>query len=248
MSSIGLLTQGSDAQRLVVERLSDSTRLLKSRVHPMKVLEALKTYEQGHGVRGSNTWRAVPQVVDALDGAFYGSFKNVVPTNKRVLVAVDVSGSMSYPVSGFPMSCSQAAAAMALVTVATEPLAEVVAFDTSIRSVAISSRQRLDDVIRKLDAWGGGTDCVLPINYATTQGGRYDGIITYTDSENGGNRVHTRLDQYRARFNPSCKFVTAAMAANRFSLCRPNDSHSLDVVGLSADAPALIADFIDDRL
>ena len=36
----------------------------------------------------------MPQVVDALDAAFYAAFANVEPTGKRWLLALDVSSSM----------------------------------------------------------------------------------------------------------------------------------------------------------
>ena len=41
------------------------------------------------------TWTPVREVVDALDAAFYTAFGNVEPTGKRLLLALDVSGSMA---------------------------------------------------------------------------------------------------------------------------------------------------------
>lgn len=249
MSNIGLLKTGSEAERIVIARLNDAERIRRSRIHPMSVLEALKVYERERGVRGSNTWIAVPSVVDALDGAFYASFKNVVPTNKRILLGVDVSGSMSMNISGFPMTCKQAAGAMALVTMATEPLAEVISFDTSVYTTTISARQRLDDVMRQLSRWGSGTNLTLPIRYARTQGGCYDGIVIYTDNENGVRQgIYDELDTYRARFNREAKVVAVAMAANQYSLARPTDQYALDIVGFDASAPSIISNFIDGSI
>src|SRR5690349_17326677 len=69
------------------------------------------------------------QIVDALDAAFYQAFGNVESSGKRVLLALDVSGSMVAPVHGMPfLSCREASAAMALVTAATEPEHRFVAF------------------------------------------------------------------------------------------------------------------------
>ena len=41
------------------------------------------------------TWSPVRAVVDALDGAFYSAFGNVEPAGTRLLLALDVSGSMT---------------------------------------------------------------------------------------------------------------------------------------------------------
>ena len=41
------------------------------------------------------TWSPVREIVDALDAAFYTAFGNVEPAGKRLLLALDVSGSMA---------------------------------------------------------------------------------------------------------------------------------------------------------
>ena len=48
----------------------------------------------GRGARAAASWTPVAQVVDALDAAFYTAFANVEPAGKRLLLALDVSGSM----------------------------------------------------------------------------------------------------------------------------------------------------------
>ena len=90
MSSIGLLRPLSSAVGTVVSRLN-SDAVFKAKVHPLSILVALRTYQQGHGTRGSLRWNAVPQVVDALDGAFYTAFGNIEPTNKRIMLALDAT-------------------------------------------------------------------------------------------------------------------------------------------------------------
>jgi len=71
----------------------------------------------------------------------------VEPTGKRFLLAVDVSGSMSCPVSGSSISCACAAAAMAMVTMKTEQNYHVLGFSTHLVPIGINSRMRLDDVM-----------------------------------------------------------------------------------------------------
>ena len=40
-------------------------------------------------------WVATPRVIDALDHAFELAFQHIEPTNKRIMLALDVSGSMA---------------------------------------------------------------------------------------------------------------------------------------------------------
>ena len=95
-----------------------------------RVLAALRTYGAGHGARGRGVWNPVREVIDALDAAFYTAFENVEPTGKRLLLALDVSGSMvGGQVAGVPgLTPRDASAALALVTAATESRYEIVGF------------------------------------------------------------------------------------------------------------------------
>jgi 60 kDa SS-A/Ro ribonucleoprotein len=130
MTRVGLLKSGSAAARTVIDRLGDRDRLRKAKVHPIAVLAALTTYRSGHGARGAGTWAPVAAVVDALDAAFYHAFAAVVPSGKRTLLALDVSGSMAGgAIAGVPgLTPRIGSAAMALVTAATERHHQFVAF------------------------------------------------------------------------------------------------------------------------
>ena len=272
MTKIGLLVPGSDAVRMVVARLNEGTALRRARVHPMALLAALKTYAQGHGVRGGNTWSPVSQVVDALDGAFYLAFENATPTSKRVMLALDVSGSMEAPVHGLPsLSCREASAAMALVTAAVEPDHRFVAFtraDARVNSIGsrararapaplgsaqsgltpltMSPRQRLNDVVKLTSALPfGGTDCALPIVEALKHRWPVDLFVIYTDNETWAGDIHPAqaLREYRERMGIPAKFVVVGMASNGLSIADPNDAGMLDVVGFDTMTPNVISDF-----
>ena len=71
-------------------------------------------------------------VLDALDGAFYKAFANVEPTGKRHLIALDVSGSMGSQFGGSVLTCREATAALALVTMAVEKKTHVVGFTAAV--------------------------------------------------------------------------------------------------------------------
>ena len=261
MSKVGLLVSGSDAARMVVARLNEGTAIRRARLHPLALLATLKTYAQGRGVRGGNTWSPVSQVVDALDGAFYLAFENVTPSGKRIMLALDVSGSMVAPVHGLPfLSCREASAAMALVTAATEADHRFVAFtnggrpslhsahgiDTGLTPLTISPRQRLDDVIQATSALPfGGTDCALPMVEALKHRWPVDVFVVYTDSETWAGDIHPAqaLREYRERMGIPAKLVVVGMASNGFSIADPNDAGMLDVVGFDTSTPNVISGF-----
>jgi 60 kDa SS-A/Ro ribonucleoprotein len=259
LTRVGLLAPGSDAARQVAARLADAEALRKARVHPVQVLSALRTYAAGRGFRGQHAWEPVATVVDALDAAFYLAFGAVEPSGKRTMLALDVSGSMTAAVHGLEqLSCREASAAMALVTAATEPWHFFAAFTAGSRpslhagfssglsTLAISPRQRLDDVLRETGSLPfGGTDCALPMLEARERGWLVDLFVIYTDSETWAGDVHPAqaLRQYRDATGIAAKLVVVGMASNGFTIADPDDAGMLDVVGFDAATPALIADF-----
>jgi 60 kDa SS-A/Ro ribonucleoprotein len=262
MTSLGLLQPYSEAKQLIVRKLRDATALQRARIHPFAVLVAQKVYAQGHGEKGSLKWTPVPAVVDALDQAFYATFPNVEPCGKPVLLALDVSGSMATSMlAGSCLSAREASAAMALVTAATEPEHEIIAFSAAagghggkwgggepgITRVDITPHLRLAEVIQRLAAIPmGGTDCALPLLWAARNKLHVSGFITYTDSETWAGNLHPAqaLRQYRGEFVADAKAVVVGLTSNGFTFADPADRGMLDVVGFDTTAPAVIADFV----
>jgi 60 kDa SS-A/Ro ribonucleoprotein len=266
MTRVGVLKTRSDGTEKVVAQLGDTDRILRARVHPIAVLAALRTYASGRSARGKNEWKPVRQVVDALDAAFYTAFGNVEPTGARLLLALDVSGSMTSGwVAGVPgLSPRDASAALALVTAATEPDYEVVGFfagkggwksrtkqmwdfaEQGLTPLAISPRQRLDDVVKTVSNLPfGGTDCALPMLYAQAQELEIDTFAIYTDSETWAGSIHPAqaLQDYRHASGIPARLVVVGMVSNNFSIADPADPGMLDVVGFDTATPQLISDF-----
>lgn len=238
----------TDETRCIVDKITDQDALRKARVHPIALLSAMMVYRQGHGDRGNLTWRPVAQIVDALDAAFYLSFGNVTPTRRPTMLAVDTSGSMQHGViAGVPgLTPAMAGAAMALVTAAVEPNYMIVGFDTELEPLAISPRQRLDDVLHAMRFQGGGTDCSLPMRYAKENGLGVDAFVLYTDSQSwyGAQHPAQAFDAYRRAKNTRAKLVTVSMTAESASIANPDDANSLDVVGFDTATPNVISDFV----
>ena len=264
MTRVGLLTPGSDASVLIAGRLAEGEWLQRARIHPLSVLIAARTYAAGAGLRGRGTWQPVAGIVDALDGAFYRAFGNVTSSGTRLLLALDVSGSMTAPIAGVPgLSAREASAAMALVTLAAEPDTEVVGFHAGhggwtarapgrfgradgLTPLPLSPRQRLDDAVAGISRLPfGGTDCALPMLYALAKDRSVDTFVVYTDSETWAGGIHPveALRRYRAKTGIAARLVVVGMVANRFSIADPNDPGMLDVVGFDASTPEVISAF-----
>lgn len=258
-------TQGARTRDLVTSRLTDPERLRKGRVHPINVLAALRTYQSGQSARGSGTWTPNRHVVDALDAAFYAAFGVIEPSGTRTLLALDVSGSMDWQeAGGTVLTPREVSVGMAIVTLATEPESRVVAFSDgstsnrltfggrhSITELAISSRQRLDDVIRETSRLNfGGTDCALPALWARQQDEGFDSIVIYTDNETwaGSTHPHQAISEYRRACGLPVRQIVVGLTATNFTIADPSDPLSLDIAGFDSAVPSLIADFGAGRL
>ena len=258
LTASGALAPFTAATAHVTSALSDRERLLRARLHPMALLIALQTYASGRGQRGRLSWEPVAAIVEALNAAFYTAFANVEPTGRRLVLALDVSGSMSCgSVAGSSLTPREAAAAMALVTAATEEHWQVLGFTAepdqswsqgaALTALPIGPSMRLDQAVAATaDLPFGGTDCSLPMRWALERGVRADAFVVYTDSETWAGPVHPveALREYREKTGIPAKLVVVGLVSNGFSIADPNDAGMLDVVGFDTAAPALIADFL----
>eukprot|EP01043_Picozoa_sp_COSAG02_P011089 COSAG02_NODE_403_length_23058_cov_12.124134_6_plen_797_part_00 len=117
-----------DRETEIVARLGDAKALQKARVHPFLLLVAKATYDRGHGQRGDLSWTISPEVSEVLGTAFELALAGLPPlpaepdwcmvagdgyraaqcaeaipspAKRRILQAVDVSGSMAWsPILG----------------------------------------------------------------------------------------------------------------------------------------------------
>ena len=266
MSRIGLIKPLSEAEKVIVDRLRDETAIRKSRLHPFNILQAMSIYSSGRGLKGSGTWTPSRLVVSALDGAFYKAFKNVEPTGKRHLLALDVSGSMTMgTLFGSNITPRDGTAAMALVTMATEDRTHVVGFTSGgdgryhyrggiysrhtgngISPLNIRPGMTLEQAIQTVSNLPfGGTDCALPMLYAMQNDLEVDVFVVYTDNETWAGAIHPMqaLRDYRKKTGINAKLIVVGMTSTGFSIADPQDGGALDVVGFDSAAPAIIADF-----
>jgi len=247
MSKVGLLAPLSAASKYVQAKLGEGESITKARVHPFSVLLALRTYAQGHGFKGSNTWTVVPQVVDALDSAFDLSFGNIVPTGKRFILGIDVSSSMSTQINGSPISSAEAAAAFAMITARTEPAYGVFGFTDRFQDLKVTARDSLATVCTKVQQRNfGSTDCAVPLRWARQNKVVADAVLVYTDNETHAGPTHalTELQAYRKESSINTKLGLVAFTATAHSVADPTDAGSMNFVGLDGSLPQAIAAFV----
>jgi len=263
MTKCGLISGNtSDAAKKICEELRKKEIIQKSRIHPIQILAALITYSSGEGARGSGQWNPSSKIVDALNDAFHMSFKNIEPTGKNIMLAIDVSGSMTWDyVNGIPgLYPRNVAAAMAMTVAKVEENYEIMAFSHlkgndwntySISPVAISPKMRLDAVTNAINEIpAGGTDCAIPMIYARENKMKIDAFVIYTDNETWCGNIHPfqALQQYRNEMGIPAKLIVAAMTANDFSIADPNDAGMLDICGFDTATPQIISNFIKNKI
>ena len=219
MTRVGLLAPGSAARD--GRRAAGRRRAAQQGTGPPdRAAGGAPTYESGRGVRGRHSWQPVREVVDALDAAFYAASASRAGGQADAARARRLGLDGVRPVAGVPgLTPRDAAAAMALVTAATEhgtrswllrrhAAAESVASGAvatrGLTTLSISPRQRLDDVVAGRDDLPfGGTDCALPMVWAHERARDVDTFVVYTDTRPGpATCTRRRLCAYRERGHP----------------------------------------------
>lgn len=258
MTRLGTLKPMADATSRAVLRLTDREAILRARIHPMDAWLAMRVYASGQAQPNPRadrqTWHPVPAILDALEETYEMSFGTVEPSGKRLLVAVDSSGSMSggwggggVVVGGSPIGAPyEVGCAMAVMLARIEKgNVHVIDVDTSVHASKVTPRTNL----REIKTWrpsGGGTDLSLPFTWAQRERMNVDGIVLFTDNETWAGRSHPTqaLDGYRRTINPKARVVVAAMTAAGYSIGDSQDAGVLNVAGLDASLPLIVNGFV----
>lgn len=248
MTAVGLLAPLNGHTAKIVAALGNVQQLHKARLHPLSILGAWKVYAQGRGERGALTWKPVPEIVAALEDAFSLAFQTLVPTGKRYLLALDVSGSMtSGTLAGLPgVSPRLGSAAMAMVTTKTEKHTHLLGFSHQLVDLGITSKQSLDEVVSRIERVPmGATDCALPMLHAAEEKIPVDVFVIYTDNETWFGKVHPyqALRDYRSKLRIPAKLAVVGMTATKFTIADPQDPGTMDFVGFDSAAPAVLSMF-----
>lgn len=199
----------------VLEVLSDPDRVKKSRQLPFRFFSAYRTLEQ-EGLMRQN-------IYTALENALCASVDNMEKIDGRTLIAVDVSGSMSQPVSKkSSVRCCDIATLLGAIAGRLCDDAAVCFFSCKSSWLAKDPGYRVEhygkydsilDICLKNSFSGGGTDMSLPMHFAlNVDKGKFirpfDRVIYFSD--NVCNSVYYGIknpsvqgfvDTYRRKYN-----------------------------------------------
>jgi 60 kDa SS-A/Ro ribonucleoprotein len=225
--------------------IADEDNIKASRLHPINYLNAITANRQPGYYEVMET--ALPGIVhDALNDGFHASFKYVKPANKRTLLGLDVSASMTWGNAiGLSATPAEAGAAMAMTIARTEPYYAVMGFSRRFVDLGISPGMTLDSVMRKTNSMSfGGTDCSLPMEWALKNKVEVDHFCVITDNETWAGRVHPHqaLKSYRDSTGIDAKVSVIGMTATEMTIA-DGSPNMLDVVGFDTNAPRVLTDF-----
>lgn len=255
MTRNGAIAPFSDTTKLVMQRLTNKEALAKGRIHPMDLYLALRVYASGTSQPNpkapAETWSPVSGIMDALEEAYELSFSHVQPTGRKLLIAVDSSGSMGYgqvTMNGSKLGLSyQVANSIALTMKRIEGEdVHVIDVDTTVHDSKITRRSRLAEVQRGNPS-GGGTDLSLPFAWAHQHNLKVDGFMVITDNETWAGRYQhpvQAFESYRTYHNPQARNINVAMTPGGFSIADPQDKATLQLAGMDASLPQVALGFI----
>ncbi len=237
----------------VCRRLTDRTAIHMARLHPVHYLMAMRTYASGYSKTTGRRWDPVQEVVDALERGFMLAFQEIDPSPADVIVAVDVSSSMSSKMGVGPgadgLRAVEIGAVLAMSLARTFPYHRVWGFNTSCSDLCINPEMGLQEVMNRFRA-GGGTDISSPIFRAIRDRVPADALVIVTDNETWANRepVHQVMARYREIVGRPTALIVIATSVTKYSVADPNDPLSLNIAGFDANIPGLIRTFIESRM
>jgi 60 kDa SS-A/Ro ribonucleoprotein len=208
---------------LVVEladRLRDPALIRRARVFPYQLLMAFHAI--GADVPGA--------IGEALQDAMEVATRQVPVLDGQVVVAVDVSGSMQSPVTGYrkgsttAVRCVDVAALVAACVQRTNPDARVMPFDTEVRDLRLNPRDSVMTQSRHLAAMlGGGTAISSPFARLNSERAKVDLLVLVSDNQSwvdtrGGGATETMRQwaQIKARC-PQARLVCIDLQPNATS-------------------------------
>jgi 60 kDa SS-A/Ro ribonucleoprotein len=206
MTASGLLTHGSDYSAIAVARVADRARLRAAGVSPLRILQAMKRYRASH--------RAVEGVFDALDEAFHLSLANTPPLGKRIVAAVDATGSMQgAPVLGMPHVPAALAGAALVLTLARAEGRDClpVAFHREARLLSRCSGKdaRLAGTLNEIRATPSRGDPSSVIRFAASNRVEASAFVIVTDRLSGrdAETLGAEVARYRERMGIASRLV-----------------------------------------
>jgi 60 kDa SS-A/Ro ribonucleoprotein len=219
----------------IAAKLRDPESIKKAKVFPYQLMSAYLATTGGIESRYSYYYRNeaksqadIPtEITEALQDALEVATENVPSFGGKVLVGLDVSGSMHSPVTGdrgrgqtTAVQCVDVAALFASVIMRQNKSADILGFTTSVHATNLNPR---DTVITNAKALrnlpSGGTDCSVALRDWNQRKVKGDLVVIISDSESWADTLNYRRqgwgrgtglmnewESFKAR-NPKAKLV-----------------------------------------
>ena len=178
--------------KIVSDRLRNKDDIVKARVFPYTLMTAWKATEAGapRSVYAKNEAAVVPpEVRNALQDAMEVACNNVPEFPGKIVICVDVSGSMKAPVTGesaasTTVNCLDVASMFAASILRKNPLAEIIVFSDKIHPTNLNPRDSIATNATKLSSIrGGGTACQMPLMKLNQENAKADAVLFISDYE-----------------------------------------------------------------
>jgi 60 kDa SS-A/Ro ribonucleoprotein len=164
----------------IAKRLRDPGQIRQARVFPYQLLMAFNAIGPG-----------LPAAIgEALQDAMEVATREVPVLDGNVVIAVDVSGSMQSPVTGYrkgsttAVRCVDVAALVAACVQRTNPDARVMPFNTEVRDLRLNPRDSVMTQSRQLAAMlGGGTAISSPLARLNSERAKVDLLVLVSDNQ-----------------------------------------------------------------
>ncbi|WP_170331118.1 vWA domain-containing protein [Ruegeria arenilitoris] len=200
----------------VASLLRDPQAIAKARAFPYQLM-----------VAAQNVTGDMPrEIVDALHDAMEIAVQNVPKVSGQVVVCPDVSGSMTWAVTGYRAGATSAVRHVdvaALVAASFQRVnrgSQVLPFDFDVRNVRLQPRDTILTNAERLAALaGGGTNCSAPLKWLNERGRAPDLVVFVSDNQSwvdarGGGQGTAMLTEWEVikRRNPKAKLVCIDIA------------------------------------
>ncbi|MGG9998461.1 vWA domain-containing protein [Pseudovibrio ascidiaceicola] len=238
------------AVKEIANILRDPKRVKKANAFPYQLLTSYQALSH----------EMPRQIRKALHNAMEIAVSNVPAFDGNVVVCPDISGSMSWPVTGARGGATTAtryvdvAALVAAAVLRHNKKTTVLPFDFNVQSIPLEPRDTIMTNARRLsNQWGGGTNCSAPLRWLNQRREKPDLVILVSDNESWA-------DQYRGSAtgmmkewqelkhrNPKAKLVCIDIAPYGTTQMQSRPD-VLNVGGFSDAVFKQIAAFVDGKL
>lgn len=271
LTNMGLGNRPATLRR-VIEKFDDGKWC--SGAHPASFAIALMQYAKGKSEDGKSFWTPIPAILKAVERGMllsYGYAHCMLgdnPGNKRIVLAIDVSPSMSAPraaVEGLGgLLAVDVAGLMGAILLSGEAAGSVIPmkFSSMVTRGIYGDREGITRInadnstgvlefvkmVRDDIGWG-GTDCSLPISWALRSNTYVEAFIVITDNETWvGDHPDETLKRYRREVNPNAKMIVIAASPGSRTIGDPRDPKSMNCVGFDLATPQIIEAFVRGEL